>query len=369
MTMLVVLVGDYDEYTEHYIRRLIADDVKVVDSTFDVLDTPCPLTIVSTDMKTMSDWIYRECIDRVWGIIEGYDDIVVLPYLHKFDDDAFRQCLNRRTKYDKLNMECRVYCADIIDDLIPTNKNVMNTTVFGIKAFSCRTHPLIPPPITCPSGDIVCVCVPSIIHVKDPKRSLFSAEERLQHTLRQLKSIKRFVPNSYVVLLEMSLLSPLEMHRLSSVCDMFWSFHDDPILQSVAHVDPNKNKAEVYVLEKAFNFLHASHPNITHFAKFGGRYWFVKDATSLFTIRPVMRKVYATCANQYIIEPVFYSIPTANIEEFIKTLRKMWDTLDHTFTDNERLLWFMFANHRDIYSPDCQYIQGYTATSAVFRYF
>ncbi len=364
----VVLIGEREEYTSSYIKKIIAMPHIIVWSTYDELETPCPLKIVTACADEMRQWAHAECIKKIWNNLTHVRDIVILPHDRMLDDKALQSCLKKRDLYDSVNMECRVYCADILDDLIPKKQNgVNNITVFSIPSFSANS---IPFQLPFPAGDIKCICIPSIIHVKDPSRSVFSSNERLKHTIRQLKSIKKYVYRPYVILLELSELTPKEMHALSQWCDWVWSFASDPIVQRMAHVDPNKNKAEVYVLKKAFTHMATHCPNATHFAKFGGRYWFSSHAThTLFNNVPVMKQAFAECYQQPIIEPVFYSIPRSHIQSFIGALDVMQEKMQFEFTDNERLLWDVYASQIKTHNPECQHIRGYTATGGVFRYF
>jgi hypothetical protein len=209
-----------------------------------------------------------------------------------------------------------------------------------------------------------------MIHVSDPQRSVFTSDERLDQTVQQIKSIKKHIPDSNVILMEISTLTPREMHTLYHITDTIYTFHEDPRLQALAY-DQNKNKAEVYMIHTIWSFLLPLYPEVTHYAKFGGRYWFSDNVNpnNLFTKKPTMKKVYAQCYRQPIVEPVFYSIPKNKCKDFLTVLDTMAKVMDVSFTDNERLLYDLYAKHTDIHIPEHMDIQGYTATSAIFRYY
>jgi hypothetical protein len=408
----IFLIGEYDNNTELYINKLLSSvtNEKIVAfrcTFFEQLPInpntrflyhPCPQEIVATEVEHMKNWAYQECFNMCWDMLSNSFKytIIVLPYNVKFDNEHFITLFHQhkhRTKPLCFIAE-EAKSLQIPNDIQKINikyYNLLHTTLSNQVVFENVFTPTHRDVSTghlisnyanwkmyenCNFGGskeypIKCICIPSIIHIKHSNRSVFTPEERLQQTIRQIKSIRKYVKNARIVLLEMSALSVREMQQLSYITDIIWTFDKDPVLQRLANEDPNKNKAEVYVLREFWKQFDGTY-HISHFAKFGGRYWFAKDVTELlFRDKPVMKQVYAKCYNQYVIEPVFYSIPGIDVRsgKILKIFDKMMDTMNRQFTDNERLLYDLYAKHTDTYSPEHLRIQGYTATSGVYRYY
>jgi len=216
------------------------------------------------------------------------------------------------------------------------------------------------------------IAIPSIIHIKyNSERSIFESHERFKQTICQVESIKKYIPDVKIVLLEMSQLTSRELFLISPFVDAICLFENDSILFDYAHRDSNKNKAEVYVLKCLLKKIIDNGISPTHFSKFGGRYWFSHSVNHgiLFQNMPVMKKEYAECYQQHIIEPVFYSIPFCESVTVLELYENMLNEMEHNFTDNERLLYEMYAKNKNICYPEHMHIQGYMATTGLFRFF
>ncbi len=206
------------------------------------------------------------------------------------------------------------------------------------------------------------IVIPSIIHVRNTNRSVFTGKERLEQTIHQLRSIRKHVDNVKIVLMEMSDLTDKEISELSPLVDLLWLLKNDKVLQYYAHTDPNKNKAELYVVHKFLSHKHIVQ-KMTHFAKFGGRYWFTKNSNQLFTHIPVAKSYYASCYRQNIVEPIFYSIPLCYIILYREFIKNAFMILKTTFTDNERLLYDLLFKNISSHNPSTMNIEGYSAVN------
>lgn len=409
MTIVVFLIGEYDTNTELYINNLLTpltegERVKGFRCTFFneiseykpenifLLD-PCPEEIITCTMDKMNDWAYQECFHACWRLANKqyqYDCIIVMPYGTVFDNKHFiHKYKTPGTMPINIVKSLSTVMHPITNDrimFVPEGIEFPNIQSFRkikipsytLQTTTLRNELLYDNVFACKHvpdwknhKNIKCICIPSIIHVRDPSRSVFTSTERLDQTVRQIKSIRKYVKDAKIVLLEMSCLTPKEMNCLAHITDIIWTFDQDPQLQQLAYGDPNKNKAEVYVLREFWSRIDKTF-DITHFAKFGGRYWLTRDVDDiLFKTKPVMKRVFADSYQQLIIEPVFYSIPAIEVlnGRIINVFDEMLKVMDIHFTDNERLLYDLYAKNESIHSPDVLYIQGYTATSGVFRFY
>ena len=221
-----------------------------------------------------------------------------------------------------------------------------------------------------PTCKIFVVCSIVQIDIKNKGRSVFSTEERLQQTLRQLKSIHSHYPEAYTIVCEMSQhLHCNDQERLQRNANVVLSFADDMEARILANDHPNKNLAEVYVLQHVCSLLLKKNQLFSHVAKFGGRYWFHPSVSveERFGPRPVMQQIEEkTHYHCTIVEPVFYSIPYAYVGEYCEFLQNMLSVMyTQPHMDNERLL-YTFAKKVGADNPASLALQGFTA-SGIFR--
>jgi hypothetical protein len=215
------------------------------------------------------------------------------------------------------------------------------------------------------------ILIPSIIHVQFPGRNLFSSEERLQQTIQQIQSIKQTDPTMIVILLEMSNTTGVEKQRLHTTpVDYIVHYTHDPILQRMAHCDPNKGKSELYVILNFMKTYSVELENASHIAKFGGRYYFTDktNPVDLFRDIPVF-----TIPNNQAVETQFYTIPKSYfvdyaefIDEALHTLEIRLAVIDEqynvvdTYLNNIENIMYLFCK---VFTPQKMHIEGLAATS------
>jgi hypothetical protein len=215
--------------------------------------------------------------------------------------------------------------------------------------------------------------IPSVIYL-DPKntgRSIFSSRERLEQTVKQVKSIKDKVPNSKIILLEMSELTLDDIESLVDTVDKIVLYTRDPIIQNYAHNDSNKNKAEVGVLQHITPFF--KDKPFSHAFKFGGRYWLSDE----FKIEDVITDKIgfrinesAKWDNGQIVRtmlPELYSISKSTFELFTHLLNYMQWMMERYYLDNERLVLMMCEQNNCHIKLDRLNVCGYNATLGIFR--
>jgi hypothetical protein len=135
----------------------------------------------------------------------------------------------------------------------------------------------IKPENFCTKKDDIIIGISSIIHVSNHPmlgygyRSIFSAKERFDQTIIQLKSIKEKIPNAITILLEESeKISYEEVIELSKLCSYVILFGEDKEAYHYCHETyMNKGLGEMYVTSFLGNLLRNKEFNI--FCKFNGR--------------------------------------------------------------------------------------------------
>lgn len=361
---------------------------------------PCPDAIVTSSAENIQEWNTTECIRRCFknhSVVCRYDYIVILPFSEIFidplsyfpstvihscsiSDTLIRSILSELGQY--ANQSLSIVGKPVVNLSPYVHQNMYTETRFNLLPFVSNNlfiaeefTPSVIENFRPIQSHTAVICVPSAIHLKNPSRSVFSREERFKQTVRQGKTIRAKYPSSVSVLCEVSsVLSLNELKELSAVYSCVVLYAHDEQCQFYAHIDPNKNKTEVYILQHMFSvFMKTS---CSYIAKFGGRYQFSpshsQDLKLFDSNCAVMKMVRAEYYQQkYMIEPVFYSIPRRYFSAYLKCLQQMSGILCNQFTDVERLMYSLFFTRDDIdvVSPEKMEIMGYGATNGVFRYF
>lgn len=127
------------------------------------------------------------------------------------------------------------------------------------------------------------VFITSKIHVSKNKfsyidnRSIYTSEERLIQTIETIESIRKYIPDSYIILFDNSLFNPLEKSIFNKLTDSFINIVDNEELNYYTDICEIKAFADISQ-QNAFLNLFLSDKNadslscIQHFFKISGRY-------------------------------------------------------------------------------------------------
>jgi hypothetical protein len=218
---------------------------------------------------------------------------------------------------------------------------------------------------TVPNSKIFVIC--SIVNITFTNRSKFSSRERLEQTVRQIMSIRENVDNAYIVILETSQCSLHQLGALAELSDKLYLFDDDTVAQHYANKDPNKSKAEVYVMTILLQRFKELNTPFSHVMKFGGRYQLSHLFTSenLFRDYPTFLHVSPeiTWSNKPCVVSVLYSIPKEYFDTYLTYLITTLTNLNQNpQLDIEHAL---FDYCKDFKSLDFIGISGYFAGNQV----
>lgn len=210
-----------------------------------------------------------------------------------------------------------------------------------------------------PLSASVIFLVQSVIHTSqtqvteagyDGHRTIFSGEERLEQTVKQVRNLSKIVSDKSVLLLEGSKLSITDLDRLYKYCNVIL-YCQDKEASHCANVHKNKSTYEIYVFKDIIRHL-----KFDWVIKFGGRY---DLATKIFDLRQILRdkpvfhmvgKELTFTKSDPIFSVVMYSIPDKYKMVYCKILEKMYsDIMLHNNSDAiENLMCFYVG----IYMPD-----------------
>ena len=127
------------------------------------------------------------------------------------------------------------------------------------------------------------VFITSKIHVSKNKfsyidnRSIYTSEERLIQTIETIESIRKYIPDSYIILFDNSVFNPLEKSILKKLSDSFINIVDNEELNFYTDICEIKAISDISQ-QNAFLDLFLNSENnvflssIKHFFKISGRY-------------------------------------------------------------------------------------------------
>jgi hypothetical protein len=196
------------------------------------------------------------------------------------------------------------------------------------------------------------------------RRSVYTCEERLNQTVETIQSIKKYVPNAYIVLIDGSgrLLTSQEKLLLDGVNNII-EITDEASLQDIQ----NKYKA-IGECRLILNFLNSplfKSLQINRFFKISGRYHlqegfnindFLSDKISIRAIRM-----------QYNTVVVFgYSISNNYLDFFKNRIQDIYNTYESRNpmeTSLEDILFYDYNDTKIYHLVDKLYIGGYVAVA------
>ena len=179
--------------------------------------------------------------------------------------------------------------------------------------------------------DIV-MCVPSVIRPSNNPvdwtghRTIFSSRERLEQTIKQLKSINDLKKNIQIYLMEGSNITFPELNELSKHSTVLL-FVKDEKGNNYSNTHSNKSIYEVYCMKYLFEII-----DFKWIFKFGGRYMLYHNFCIDLFLRdkPVFKIIDARntfTKTENIIECVLYCIPTSYKNNYITIFENIIDTI------------------------------------------
>jgi hypothetical protein len=124
------------------------------------------------------------------------------------------------------------------------------------------------------------VLITSKIIVSDIKlsyasvRSIYSCDERFEQTIQTIHSVRKFIPNSYIVLFDNSDLDPKKTKTLHSLVDIFMNIKNNKLLNYYTDSTDSKLLSELIqcIFFYIFFLKNINLKTINHFFKISGRY-------------------------------------------------------------------------------------------------
>lgn len=154
-------------------------------------------------------------------------------------------------------------------------------------------------------------------------RSIFSTQTRFEQTIKSIESVRKFIPNSYIILFDNSNFKPSESTQLNSLVDLFINNTTDPIIDYYTNNCENKAYGE---LCQTFNTLkEIGDIRFKNFFKLSGRYiindtfdYKIFDSEhNIFKPNPKLNKDFYYTS--------FYKISWNNFNEYKKVISELFE--------------------------------------------
>ena len=172
-----------------------------------------------------------------------------------------------------------------------------------------------------------------------PNRSIYSKDERFNQVIITLETIRKYIPDSFILLYDNSVFNDNEYQTLNSITDCFINHHNDDIVNDLTNNCIHKLYGEISQTFKMLDYLikHYKNMNIKNLFKITGRYkindtfnykQYDNDEEIIFKRnKDVMdRAYYFTC---------FYKIGGKKIEYFYEIMEELFADIQNEAYDYE----------------------------------
>ena len=107
-----------------------------------------------------------------------------------------------------------------------------------------------------------------------PNRSIYSKDERFNQVIVTIETIRKYIPDSFVILYDNSIFKDNEYQTLNNITDCFINHHNDEIVNELTNNCIHKLYGEISQTYKMLEYLrkHYNNMNIKNLFKITGRY-------------------------------------------------------------------------------------------------
>lgn len=186
-------------------------------------------------------------------------------------------------------------------------------------------------------------------------RSVYTPEERYIQTLNTIHSVKNFIPQCDIVLLENSDLAVEQEAVLKNNVTIYKNYRDDNDIDTL-HV--NKGITEIMVLNKYITTNFETLKNYTRIFKLSGRY----IITSYFNINYHRDSDFTLCyfnINDRCFATFFYSFDPNQFLNVLQLFDKiMYHNSDFTISIEQHVTNYINSSHHNVLIPPLMGVRG-----------
>lgn len=199
-------------------------------------------------------------------------------------------------------------------------------------------------------------CITSTINVSNnpwsytSMRSFWSSNQRFEQTIKQLKSIKNYDENIFIIFCEGSKITLEQELEIKKYVNIFINNLTNEIIENVSN-SIYKGVGEMYLLKQGMNYIKENNIQYKRFFKFGGRFSLNKN----FNINNFSNTLYTFKENENHYITILFSLCDINIishkfDFIINELKKK--------NGIEYILFDLLKNNKNINTLGCQGFMG-----------
>jgi hypothetical protein len=246
---------------------------------------------------------------------------IEINYIHKNNDNLLiiynndsKLYLNRdQTIKLNISKDNIIFC-ELIDKNIELSIKITNMNYFFIDSFN------------------VVLITSKIKTSKKPFtysniRTIYTPTERFNQTIETIISVKKYIPNYYIILFDNSIFNDEEKKILNNNVDLFLNITDNKQINNLT--DNNPNKAYGEICQTYFSIKYISKIKINNFFKISGRY-VLNDAFnySKFNNNYNIFKKNMTVPKLNYYYTCLYKIGKNNINKYFDVIIELFNTIN-----------------------------------------
>ncbi len=155
-------------------------------------------------------------------------------------------------------------------------------------------------------------------------RSIYSPETRYEQTIKTIDSVRKFIPNCYIVLFDNSEFTPDKLNILRVLTDLFINETNDPIINY--YTNECENKAYGEICQTYYTLKQLTTIEFKNFFKISGRYLInesfdyslYNNDFNIFKKNPIITQEYYTS---------FYKISWSNYKKYFSVVSKLFNEI------------------------------------------
>jgi len=247
---------------------------------------------------------------------------IKINYIDKNNYDNLLTIYNNDTKINinnnqkiKLNIsKDNIIFCELIDKNIELSVKIINMNYFFIDAFNVI---LITSKIKTSNNPLTYSDI----------RTIYTPTERFNQTIETIKSVKKYIPDYYIILFDNSIFYNEEKEILTNSVDLFVNITDNEKLNDFTNNNPNKAYGEI--CQTYFSIPYISKININNFFKISGRYVLndefiyskFNNNSNIFKKNMIIPELnyYYTC---------LYKIANNNINKYFDVITELFNTIN-----------------------------------------
>ena len=216
-------------------------------------------------------------------------------------------------------IEPKIYFNEFWDNYFTSNVNINAPMIYNIVFISSKIY------------------TSSASFTYTEKRSIYTTEQRFRQTVETINSIRKHIPNSFIILFDNSSFDIKEFNLLNKSVDVFINNQSDKNIQYHTNVNSTKLYGELAQTAFVVKYIEENlkHMKIQNFFKISGRY-LINDTFDYSRYENTLNifKKNATVTDRDYYYTSFYKIGCFNLVEYFNVINNLYKNSGQRLYDN-----------------------------------